>query len=112
MLDLHTGPKATHYIYCAERQKESANKFLCDHVLLIPNQFDGAMEEACFMPWHYLECELKKTGRDISFDHESFTIELFNEETFSLREIENCYFGIKNYLTYKNVFSGSYKERI
>ena len=60
VLDLHTGPQATRYLYAGEFEKQSAKHFLTQFSLIIPNEFAGAMDEACFMPWLNLEENLRK----------------------------------------------------
>lgn len=80
VLDLHTGPKACRYLYAAEYQKEIAPDLLAPFTLIIPNEFAGAMDEACFTPWIKLHEELAKQGRNEKHDMFSFTVELGSEE--------------------------------
>lgn len=83
VLDLHTGPKACRYLYSAEYQKHIAPELLAPYTLIIPNEFAGAMDEACFMPWVSLHQELKELGREEAPDVFSFTVELGSEEEVS-----------------------------
>lgn len=80
ILDLHTGPHATRYIYSAIYQKESVKDFKFPHTLLIPNEYAGAMDEACFMPWIHLWNKMKEKNLNYAQDVESYTIELGSEE--------------------------------
>ncbi len=61
ILDLHTGPSATRYLYCAQYEERLAKLMLFKYVLLIPNTFAGAMDEASFVPWTRLMEEFKKS---------------------------------------------------
>ena len=98
VIDLHTGPKATRYLYAAEFEKESAKNFLTPFFLVIPNKFAGAMDEACFMPWLHLEKALKDLGREVSLGFESYTLELGSEETISSKEAKADAARIIHYL--------------
>ena len=133
VLDLHTGPKATRYLYAAEFEAESAKNFLTPFFLIIPNKFAGAMDEGCFMPWIHLKMAFQKQGRETTFDFESYTLELGSEECLSssdakedaariihylhskgldienppfIRRPEQKYCLLKNYKTYYSPFAG------
>jgi len=110
VLDLHTGPTATRYLYSAQYEEEISKKLLFKNVLVIPNEFDGAMDEASFMPWIHLQSEFSKYGRNVKFPIESFTLEFGSEETFQMDRGEKDVESIMNYLIYKNVIDGSEKE--
>lgn len=86
VLDLHTGPKACRYLYSAEYQKDVAPDLLAPFTLIIPNEFAGAMDEACFVPWVKLQQELQGLGRQVDLDVYSFTIELGSEEIVDSHE--------------------------
>lgn len=107
VLDLHTGPVATRYLYTAEYEKELAHFLKFKHVLVIPDEFGGAMDEACFMPWVHLREALKKYGKDIQLDIESFTLEFGSEETFCMQNASKDVESIVNYLRFKGVLEGS-----
>lgn len=109
ILDLHTGPIATEYLYCAYYEKEIATYLNFPHVLMMPDEFAGAMDEAGFMPWIYLREEFKNQGREIALDIESFTLELGSEEQFSMKTQEDQLEGIINYLKYKGCLEGEAK---
>ena len=57
VLDLHTGPIATRYLYVAEYLEQRCDDLAFAHNLIIPNEFAGAMDEATFMPWINLKNE-------------------------------------------------------
>lgn len=80
VLDLHTGPVATDYIYSAEFQKPKVKELNFPHHLIIPNEFAGAMDEACFCPWYNLQERLKKLGHSYQTNFEAYTVELGSEE--------------------------------
>lgn len=103
VLDLHTGPEATRYLYVAEYEEESAKNLHFPHMLIIPNEFAGAMDEATFIPWLALQREFKKHNRIIPMDFEAFTVELGSEEKISLSDAEIDRDRILNYLSTKGV---------
>lgn len=107
ILDLHTGPVATRYLYSAVYEEDIAHYLKFQHILIIPDEFDGAMDEACFMPWIHLKNSLKKHGRDISLDIESFTLEFGSEETFCMQSASKDVGSIINYLKYKGLIEGA-----
>lgn len=107
ILDLHTGPVATRYLYAAEYEREVAHYLKFKHVLVIPEEFGGAMDEACFMPWVHLKNAFKKIGKDIDLDVESFTLEFGSEETFCMKSATKDVESIVNYLRYKGVLEGT-----
>jgi predicted deacylase len=86
VLDLHTGPVATRYIYSAEYERDRVADLSFPFNLSIPNVFAGAMDEACFMPWVKLRAEMKVAGREIPIEFESYTVELGSEERISTEE--------------------------
>lgn len=106
ILDLHTGPVATRYLYCPEYAKEASKFLKFKHVLLVPHEFGSAMDEACFMPWIHLVNALKDMGRDIKLDVDSFTLEFGSEESFCMADAEKDVESIINYLKYKGVIEG------
>lgn len=103
VLDLHTGPKATRYLYAAEFEQESAKNFLTPFFLIIPSKFAGAMDEGSFMPWIHLKKAFQNQGRVISFDFESYTLELGSEEVLSSHEAKEDAARIIHYLNSKGL---------
>lgn len=93
VLDFHTGPIATRYIYCPEYAFDRALAFGFPHYLVIPHEFAGAMDEACFSPWVYLDDYIKSyhpsayksltAGRENLIHTQSFTLEFGSEEFIS-----------------------------
>ena len=106
VLDLHTGPVATRYLYAAEYEKDVSHYLKFKHVLIMPHEFAGAMDEASFMPWIHLCEALKKYNYEVKLDIESFTLEFGSEETFSMDEASKDVESILNYLRYKKVIDG------
>lgn len=98
ILDLHTGPLATRYLYAAHYEQKLVKYLLFDHVIVIPPLFAGAMDEASFMPWLYLCEELSRLGREIEPDIYAFTLELGSEESFSMSDAKNDADKILNFL--------------
>jgi predicted deacylase len=86
VLDLHTGPIATRYLYVANYLRERCDDLHFPFNLIIPDSFAGAMDEATFCPW----VNLKKAFKELDFEYhipfESYTVELGSEERISLEE--------------------------
>lgn len=107
VLDLHTGPISSKHLYCPEYAKSSASYFDIPHVLMIPNDFDGAMDEANFCPWWNLTETLATLGKDFPVAVEAFTVELGSQELIDLKEAKHDANSILSYLTYKEAFTDS-----
>ncbi len=103
VLDLHTGPIATDYIYAGIYQKEDASHLGFPFTLLIPNQFAGAMDEACFMPWRILDESLKKRGKNFELAINAYTVELGSEEVISQEKGRIQTNRLLNYLNFKGM---------
>lgn len=110
VLDLHTGPISSQHLYCPEYSKASANYFDIPHTIFIPNEFDGAMDEATCCPWWNLQQAYKKLGRNFvmgegAFAKESFTVELGSQEQIDLVVAHQDALSILSYLQYKKVIN-------
>ena len=110
VLDLHTGPISSKHLYCPEYAKESAQFFDIPHILLIPNEFDGALDEATFCPWWTLQEGFAELGIEFSIksanlNKESFTVELGSQEEIDLDEALIDAKSILSYLQYKGVIN-------
>lgn len=103
VLDLHTGPISSKHLYCPEYAQDSAHYFNIEHTLLIPNVFDGALDEATFCPWWHLTDALKARGREVNFKKESFTVELGSQEQIDLDVALTDAKSILCYLQHKHV---------
>ena len=88
VLDLHTGPSATHYMYAPEHLKTQAKDLNFPFRILIPSSFAGAMDESCFTPWYHLEELCKKKNITLKDNFESYTLELGSEEVVSTKQLE------------------------
>ncbi|WP_408033871.1 succinylglutamate desuccinylase/aspartoacylase family protein [Thalassotalea algicola] len=106
VLDLHTGPISSKHLYCPEYAKESASFFNIEHTLLIPNEFDGALDEATFCPWWSLTEAFADKGRKLLLDKESFTVELGSQEQIDLDVALVDAKSILTYLQHKGVIAG------
>lgn len=110
VLDLHTGPISSKHLYCPEYAKDSAKYFDIPHTILIPNSFDGALDEATFCPWWHLQEAFLSLGRKFSITNttmssnvdgilkESFTVELGSQEQIDLDVAKEDALGILSYL--------------
>ena len=112
VLDLHTGPISSKHLYCAEYSQASAKYFNIEHTLLIPNGFDGAMDEANFCPWWYLQEAFENLGREFTmgqgiFDKEAYTVELGSQEQINLDVAKDDAHDLLTYLQYKGVIGGT-----
>lgn len=103
VLDLHTGGRATRYLYVPEYLEDKSKDLHFPHRLIIPNEFGGAMDEAMFMPWINLQKEFKALGRDYEIPFESYTVELGSEELISLEAAETDLAYILNYLHQRGI---------
>ncbi len=111
VLDLHTGPISSKHLYCPEYAQKSASYFDIPHTLLIPNEFDGAMDEATFCPWWSLQQAFEQQGRQFEmgqglFNKESFTVELGSQEQIDLDVAKEDALSILSYLQFKGVIAG------
>lgn len=112
VLDLHTGPISSQHLYCPEYAKTSASYFDIPHTIFIPNDFDGAMDEATFCPWWSLQQAYQGLGRHFvmgegAFAKESFTVELGSQEQIDLDAAHQDALGILSYLQYKKVINNN-----
>jgi len=111
VLDLHTGPISSKHLYCPEYSKASASYFDIPHTIFIPNDFDGALDEATFCPWWSLQEAFETKGRNFimgegAFAKESFTVELGSQEQIDLAVAHEDALSILSYLQYKGVIRG------
>tara|TARA_R110000737_G_scaffold25195_4_gene43887 strand:+ start:9384 stop:10532 length:1149 start_codon:yes stop_codon:yes gene_type:complete len=117
VLDLHTGPISSKHLYCPEYAHASAKYFDIPHVLFMPNDFDGALDEATFCPWWQLQQAFSVLGRDFPITKadakqgeaiiikESFTVELGSQEQIDLDVAHEDAVGILSYLQYQGVIN-------
>jgi predicted deacylase len=75
-------------------------------VLLIPEEFAGALDESTFTPWSKLKQGFEKYDREVPSDFESFTVELGGEETIDFNKDSLDVEGIINYLRFRGTLSG------
>ncbi|GAA0858923.1 succinylglutamate desuccinylase/aspartoacylase domain-containing protein [Aliiglaciecola litoralis] len=102
VIDLHNGPVSTRHIYVPEYAKASASLFNIPHVILIPNVFAGALDEATFCHWWTLQEKLSsKYQKPVAFDVEAFTLEMGSQEVISFDEGKYDAVSILSYLNAK-----------
>ncbi|MFT5164525.1 MAG: putative deacylase, partial [Alteromonadaceae bacterium] len=105
VLDLHTGPASSKHLYVAEYAMETAAFFNIPHVLVIPNGFDGALDEACFVPWWSLTEAFARKGRQLPVMVQAFTVELGSQEHIDLIEAQADANSLLSYLSHKELFT-------
>jgi len=104
VFDLHTGPSACRYVYCGEFMRHQVVDLNFPHHLIIPNEFAGAMDEACFMPWFTLNKLLKEKNK-AEMPFESYTLELGSEETLNLSAAKQDSANILHFLSKRGFFT-------
>ena len=104
VIDIHSSSVlAIDYLYCFDRRYQSADSFLFDYAILM-NQYDGyAFDEAFLNPWLALEKKFVQAGRNITFDVESWTLELGSGMQVNEKSVSKGVAGIINYLSGKNI---------
>lgn len=106
VLDLHNGPVSTRHIYVPEYAKNSAKFFNIPNVILIPNVFSGALDEATFCPWWSLKNTLEERYpmKEWDFGVEAFTVEMGSQEVIEFEAGVADSISILTYLSYKKCF--------
>lgn len=103
VIDLHNGPVSTRHVYVPEYARSAASLFNIPHVILIPDSFAGALDEATFCPWWRLQRILgDKHNRQYDFGVEAFTLEMGSQEVISFDEGEFDASSILTYLSHRN----------
>lgn len=102
VIDIHNGPVSTRHIYVPEYARSSASLFNIPHVILIPNEFAGALDEATFCPWWTLQDTLsKRFSQDIDYGVEAFTLEMGSQEVIDFDEGKLDAVSVLSYLNAK-----------
>ena len=108
VLDLHNGPVSTRHLYVPEYACASASLFNIPHVILIPNTFAGALDEATFCPWWTLQQLVgAQRGEQINFQVEAFTLEMGSQEVINFNEGKYDASSILAYLNAKGCLQNS-----
>lgn len=104
VIDIHSSSnQAIDYLYCFQKRQESAQYFLLDYGILI-DEYDGnSFDEAFLKPWLALEKKLAQLGKEITFDLESWTLELGSGMQMNPESVIKGIYGIKNYLIYQEI---------
>lgn len=106
VLDLHTGPVSTSYLYTVEDFFPRSLDLNFPHHIVIPAEFAGAMDEASFMPWLKLKKSLEKVSRKFPDEVEVYTLELGSEETLNSERAKRYALSILHYLQKRGVVQG------
>ncbi len=104
LIDVHSSSnQGLDYLFCFHSREASAKFFLLDYgILMKRNNYDGnTFDEAFIKPWLALEEKIAQLGREISFDIESWTLELGSGMEMKPESVEKGVRGIKNYLVAK-----------
>ncbi|WP_412462591.1 succinylglutamate desuccinylase/aspartoacylase family protein [Halobacteriovorax sp. RT-2-6] len=100
VLDLHTAGVGCRYIYGPDYLKEKMADFNFPFHLVIPPEFGGAMDEACFFPWvKFHEVHQSQNA------FESYTLELGSEEVIDSKAGQIDAINIYNYLVKRGVIA-------
>ncbi|WP_133309785.1 succinylglutamate desuccinylase/aspartoacylase family protein [Parashewanella spongiae] len=105
VFDLHTGPKSCKHMYCPEYAIDAAQYFSIPYVLVMPNDFAGAMDEAMFCPWWKLSELAETQGRQLDVAVNAFTLELASQERIDMNDAKIDANGILAYLSHKGVIT-------
>ncbi len=104
VLDLHSSTnQSLDYIYCFSSREASTKAFLLDRAILMDDYDGDAFDEAFLKPWLALEKIFAELGSAISFDIESWTLELGSGMEINPESVANGLRGIKNYLASKGL---------
>lgn len=104
VLDFHTGPCATHYIYTPSYCAESALSFNFPSYLVFNNDFAGALDEASSCPvWDLANSWEKKTGEKVYPIKEAFTIEFQSQDRICGEEADRELENVLHYLASKEL---------
>ncbi|MCL2929140.1 MAG: succinylglutamate desuccinylase/aspartoacylase family protein [Trichodesmium sp. MAG_R01] len=106
VIDLHSSSnQSLDYFYCFHGREESAKSFLFDYgILVLEGEYEGnTFDEGFLKPWLALERHLKKLGKPIQFDIESWTLELGSGMKMNPESVTKGIRGLKNYLANKKL---------
>lgn len=106
VIDIHSSSnQGIDYIYGFRGREESAKAFLLDYEIWL-DKYDGdAFDEAFLKPWLALEDALTQLGKPITFDLESWTLELGSGMQMNPQSVAKGVVGIKNYLAQKELLT-------
>ncbi|MBD1937937.1 succinylglutamate desuccinylase/aspartoacylase family protein [Microcoleus sp. FACHB-68] len=112
LIDLHSSTnQCVDFVYYFRHREESAKYFLLDCGMIL-DKYDGdAFDEAFIKPWLALEESFSKSGREIQFDIEAWTLELGSGMQMNSESVEKGIRGIKNYLIQKGIlYAGTFSH--
>jgi hypothetical protein len=108
VIDVHSSSnEAIDYIYCFPGREKSASYFLLDYAIYLQDeQYDGdAFDEAFIKPWLALEKQFRKLGKSITFEVESWTLELGSGMQINQESVTKGFNSIINYLNYHHILN-------
>jgi predicted deacylase len=105
VLDFHTAPIGTEYLYSMNTNLESAKAFGIENILSIEPEYAGALDEASYVPWHQLKKLLESSKQTFTPSFESFTLEWESEEVLNLTRAHEQLKKVLSYLGHKGVLS-------
>ena len=112
VLDLHTDSYSSRYTYAPKYAKEAAQATGLPNVLLIENEFGGALDEATFCPWWTLAEKLKQLGKtDFVNPVEGLTFELGSQEKVIRTQAQEDFECVLRYLKHKDVINSTVEEK-
>ncbi|MCB9092453.1 MAG: succinylglutamate desuccinylase/aspartoacylase family protein [Halobacteriovoraceae bacterium] len=113
VLDLHTASNSLNHLYAPDISiaNMNANYLGIENIITIQNEFLGALDEACFIPWYGLQKAFRKHSQlEISIPVEAYTVELGSQEradeAMAFEQFEN----IINYLKFRGSIKGEVKK--
>lgn len=112
VLDLHTGPIACRYLYAPEYLQQRSKDLLFPFTIVIPHEFAGAMDEACFVPWVELSRECEKQKIDFKNPFEAYTVELSSEESVCTEMAQEDLRRISHFLFKRLVFGADQAHQV
>ena len=112
VIDIHSSSnQAIDYTFGFRERLASVKYLLLEYGILM-DKYDGdAFDEAFLKPWLALERELASLGKEIKFDLEAWTLELGGGMVMNPDSVAAGVAGIKNYLIYKQMLSGTADTR-
>lgn len=106
VIDIHSSSmECISYLYSFESRRESAEYLLFDYGILMDYYEGMSFDEAFLKPWLALEKTFKSLGKKVTFDLESWTLELGSGMKINTDYVLDAVTGIKNYLTFKKMLN-------
>lgn len=111
VLDLHCASHSPRHLYFPAYAASSVPHFRFPFTLEIPQDFDGALDEAIFHPWWRLATELEKhCGKFQTPFVEAYTLELGAHEAVDFLAAKRDLASILSYLTARGTLAAGERE--